>query len=314
MRRLVSQHQKYLAISRILDSNAAVFEGKTEAQAVKDLFTQQLAEASEHISKLLRPISTVRRPKQDVQQLFLDETMRVIGMGIMLATRLSDNPLLDMLKQYGSRIKSIAAYKQYEAALHIIEELDLRPDSLTDIGLTPEKWASYKDLCESFSGLMDETDDKLDYRRLRRMEAKQLIQACTHTVRFQLDPFVKFHKADFPAFHDAYFVTRGIRARHKYVKSEDLSLLVEIMGTVTDGVTGLPIARAVVNVIGLEMAVDTDMDGVYLFEELPAGPMIVACYCQDYELPEQVSMVAQEGESLVVDFVLTPAVGVPVAS
>ncbi len=314
MRRLISQHQKYLAISRVLDSYAAVFEGKAEAQAVKDLFTQQLLEVSEHISKLLRPISTVRRPKQDVQQQFLEETLKVIGMGILLATRLGDNPLLDMMKQYQLRLARIAAFKQFQVSLHIIDELDQHVTLLPDFGLTQEQWDTYKVLSESFGDMLDETDDKLDYRRLRRLEAKKLLKACTQTVRYQLDPFVKFNKKDHPVFYEAYFVTRGIRVRHKYVKAEDFNKMVEIIGTVTDGVTGLPLAGAVVNLIGLEQTTVTDMDGVYTFEELPAGGLVVSCYRLNYELPDQVSFVAAEGETLEVNFALTPAVVVPVAS
>ena len=279
MRRLISQHQKYQALSRVLDSYA-----------------------------------TVRHPKQEVQQQFLEETMKVIGMGILLATRLENNALLLTLKQYQIRLGRIGAFKQYQASIHIIDELEVHSAAMVDIGLTSELWSSYKALSAAFGEMLDETDDKLGFRRLRRKEARKLISACYQIVRLQLDPFVKFHKRDHSMFYEAYFGVRGVRAHHRYVRAEDLDLLVEIIGTVTDGVTGLPVAGAVVNLIGLEMTTETDVDGVYSFDELPSGSLVVSCYRQDYELPEQVSMVAQAGETLEVNFVLTPAVGVPVAS
>lgn len=313
MKRLIYLHQKYEAISRVLDSYATVFEGKTKAQAVKDLFTQQLTAAGDHISKLLRPVSAVYRPKQDIQQQFLTETLKIIGMGNMLAKSHKDNPLLDLLKDYNSRIRSISGYKQYEAAMHVVEELNAYPDSLEEVGLTPEKLTAYTDLCAAFENKIEETGEKLDARKLRRLEAKQLVQACTDTVRLQLDPFVQFNQEDYPEFYDAYYIVRGVRTRRRKTV-QVIDNPVDLSGMITDKDTGLPVANAVVNLIGLDLATQADEQGYYLFEDLPATALTIACYKFGYELPEQVSMVAQEGESLVVNFALTPAVALPEAS
>jgi DNA-binding Lrp family transcriptional regulator len=313
MKRILSQYQKYLAISRIFDSYATVFEGKAEAQAARDLFTQHLTEAAEHISMLLRPIATVRRPKQDFQQQFLDETFRVIGMGILLATRKNDNPMLDMLKDYNLRLRSIGAFKQFEASQHIVEELEKYPESLPEIGLAQEDFDAYKALMADFGNKLNETKDKLSHRRLRRLEVKKLIKACTQMIRYQFDPIVKYYIERLPDFYDSYYVVRGVRAKPKYTVLEETIPHVEIIGTVTDGVTGLPVENAIVNLIGLDMVTTSDGDGCYIFENIPVTPLIVACYRQDYELPEQVSIDPVDGESLVVNFTMTPAVALPAA-
>jgi len=52
-------------------------------------------------------------------------------------------------------------------------------------------------------------------------------------------------------------------------KKSGVALTAEFSGTVTDSVTGEPVANATIYVVGQDMVVTTDADGFYLAEELP---------------------------------------------
>ena len=82
---------------------------------------------------------------------------------------------------------------------------------------------------------------------------------------------------------------------------------VEIVGTVTNAQSGQPIEYAIINLVGFDMVTETDADGYYLFENLPATSFTLSCHCPGYQLPEPVTFQAKAGENLVVDFSLTPA-------
>ena len=119
-----NQHQKIKAIGRILNKYPAAFANKLKALAMIAEFNQQSEELSELISQLLRPASIIHRPKQDSQQKLVASLYEFLGMGILLASHLGDMPLLDILKVYKSRIRNVSAYKLFEMAVHVVEELE----------------------------------------------------------------------------------------------------------------------------------------------------------------------------------------------
>ncbi|MDO8898278.1 MAG: carboxypeptidase-like regulatory domain-containing protein, partial [Bacteroidales bacterium] len=118
-------------------------------------------------------------------------------------------------------------------------------------------------------------------------------------------PLASFLESSQPSFYGEYMLLRGRRSRMKKRSSSQLNG-VEILGTVTKAGTNEAISGAVINIIGHDLVNTTDIDGYYLFDELPATEFVISCHCQGYQLPEQVVATASQGESLVVNFVLTP--------
>jgi len=68
MKTFINQHQKIKSIGRVMNKYPAAFADKLKAQALIADYSQQSDELSELISQLLRPASTIHRPKQDSQQ------------------------------------------------------------------------------------------------------------------------------------------------------------------------------------------------------------------------------------------------------
>ncbi len=304
MKKAILNHQMLKAISRVMTNYPQVFEDKPEAIAMKNLFNQQLDEASAHISKLLRPISTVHRPKQELQKHFITETQKMIGMGTLLATHLGNESLVDLLKYYNRQIRSIAAFKQYELAVHVTEELEPHISLADEFGLSEQKLQAFRELTEEFGDKLENTGIKLEARRSKRFQIDQILKACNLTLRTHIDPFVRFHQKEFPLFYDDYKLIRGFPRKRKrsYTQHDQ----VEILGTVTDAATGLPVHNATINLLGFEISAETDIDGYYLIDDLPATKFIVSCFKQGYNIPDQLTIEASKGESLLVDFTLDP--------
>lgn len=305
MKKKIIKHQKMRAINRILDNNAEIFTGKTEAVLMKELYGQKLEKISLLISDLLKPPAVIHRPKQELQRAFHAETVRMIGMGIMLASNLKNQSLLYLLRNYKTKMHSVSAYRKYEIALHVHDEIEKHQPTAGNIGLTDEVLNAFKEMAINFAGTLEDTGNNLYLRKKDRAQLNNLLKQCNETLRNQIDPFIGYHQITHPDVYQSYMLLRDTKSP-KRKKPVIVNQKVEIVGTVTNAQSGQPIEYAIINLVGFDMVTETDADGYYLFENLPATSFTLSCHCPGYQLPEPVTFQAKAGENLVVDFSLTP--------
>lgn len=307
MKTFINKHQKIKSICRVMNNYPQAFEDKTKALEMKDGFSQQSDAVSELISKLLRPASTIHRPKQDSQQKLALALQENIGMGILLATHMENKPLLDLLKVYKARVLNVSAYRLFEMAGHVAEELQKYAEVGIAFGLTEEKLTAFNTQISGFGETLDNTGAKLTDRKSDWNALNKQLLLCSKTLRLQLDPFIEFNEKEFPDLFKDYMLVRGSRKRRKKIIVSDPTTG-NISGVVTDSVTGLPVANVTINLVEHESAYTTDADGYYLIDELEAGSYTVSSYATGYEVPENVISELATGESLVIDFSLVPKV------
>lgn len=306
MRTIISKHQRIKAICRVMNNYPQAFEEKAKALEMKNGFNLQSDGLSELISKLLRPASTIHRPKQDSQQKLRAAVMENIGMGILMATDLENMPLLDILKVYKSKVAVVSAYRLYEMAVHVAEELEHNAALAVDFGITAEKLAAFNTQIADFGETLDNTGAKLTDRKSGRRELSKQMRQCSKTIRLQLDPFIEYNEKEFPELFKDYMLVRGSRKRRKKAVTSDPATG-EISGVITDSVSGLPLANVTINLVEQEAVFTTDADGYYLIDELEAGTYTVTCHTSGYDVPQAVTCELTADESLVIDFTLVPA-------
>jgi len=287
-----------------MNSNPQAFVNKAKALAMKDEFTLETENLTELISKLLRPVSTIHRPKQDMQQKFVISLQEFIGMGILLATHMENMPLLDILKVYKGKVLHASAYKLYEIAVHVHEELLKNADEALEFGVTAEMLTAFEAQIADFGETLDATGALLTNRKSGRKDLNTKISTCSKIVRMKLDPFIIFNEKEFPELYKEYMLVRGSRKRRKYIARDET--LADITGTVTDSATGLPVLNATVSVVDRETFATTDDDGYYLIDELEAGDCKVICSAPGYEMPQEYPVTLAAGESVILDFSLVP--------
>ena len=307
MKTFINKQQKIKSICRVMNNYPQAFETKTKALEMKETFSQQSDAVSELISKLLRPASTIHRPKQDSQQKLSLALTENIGMGILLATHLENMPLLDILKVYKARIKNVSAFKLFEMAVHVAEELQKNAALAIAFGLTAEKLAAFSAQVVDFGETLDITGAKLTDRKSGWNALNKQILLCSKTIRLQLDPFIEYHEKEYPDLFKEYMLVRGSRKRRKRTVIHDPTT-VEISGTVTDSISGLPLGNVTINLPEHESSFTTDADGYYLIDEIEAGNYTITCYTNGYEVPQAVTCEIPAGEAMVIDFELVPIV------
>jgi len=306
MKKEIQKHQSFKAICYVMDNHAEAFTENADILPARDSFIANTSQIGEILSQLMRPVSTVRTPKMDSESRLRKELSKMLGIGITVATTLDNQPLVTILMNYDTQWRKCSAYQLYENSLHVYNELsDLKNGNAGSTTLTDERLASFLAMVNGFGETLDMTGYRLTDRRKSREDIKNLIKANHKLLRLQLDKFMRHLEDDFPEFYSQYMFLRKRRYKRSRNGNGEAELC-EISGTVTDSVSGLPLAGAVINLLSPESIVNTDDDGYYLLEELAAGEYVVSCYLEGYDVPANVTVTAVAGDSLVVDFTLTP--------
>lgn len=302
----INIHQRFKAISRVMNTHDEVFTEKTEVQAARTAFGGNNDKIGETLSQLLRPVSTVRSPKQDSEKRMRKTLSQMIGIGLTLATSQDNQPLLATLKNYDAQWRRCSAYQLYEISLHMFDELTKVKELAAGNGLTAEKLTAFQLKVQNYGETLDSNGFQLSDRRKSRQDLKTLIKTNNHLLRMQLDTFVRFTEEEHPDLYNNYmFLRKRKTAKTKTGTTETDPG--EISGSVTDSVTGFPIANATINIVDYSLIDTTDADGYFTLEELEGGTYLVHCFAPNYQVPEAVPVTITSGESKVINFSLSPA-------
>lgn len=305
MRNEINIHQRFKSVSRVMENSKEAFAEKPEVLVAKTSFNTNNDKIGETLSQLLRPVSTVRIVKQDSEKRMRRSLSQMIGIGMTLATSQDNQTLLSMLVNYNLVWKRCSAYQLYEISVHVQSEITKIQELAAGNGLTEEKLAAFQQKIQEYGETLDSNGFLLSDRRKSRQDLKNLIKDNNRLLRQQLDPFVLFAQDDHPELYSHYMFLRK-RKPSKSKPRNPADDPAEIAGTVTDSITGYPIANATINIVDYDLMTTTDSDGCYILDELEATTYLVSCYASNYQVPEAISVTAAMGDSLVVDFSLTP--------
>jgi hypothetical protein len=258
------------------------------------------------MSDLNKPYTEVYDVKADSRNKLRSALGLAIGTGITVAKKQQNIPLLVSLKNYKSALSRTNTHDLPEMANRVYNELKQNEEVASGAGLTSEKLTALQELITSFREIIENTHYKFSVRKTARKELNTLVSDCTAILRDEIDAFAGHCKETFPDFYNAYTTAREPRKSYKK-KSSVNTALADISGTVTDSVSGLPLANVTVTLVGKEITVTTDSDGYYLIEDLEAGAYVVSCFTTGYNVPVPVTDDIAAGESVVIDFSLIPA-------
>lgn len=303
---IILKNTKLNTLSIVLTNNVTAFEGFTESMEARDNFLAMKSRATVLISLLSKPYTEFYGVKSDSKDKLYSSLSLAIGTGISIATRQKNIPLLGVLKNYRATISRTTMHDLHEMADRVCTELEQYETQANAAGLTAEKLTALKDLTVNFREIIESTAYEVSTRKAERKELQMLISTIFVFLKDQMDPFVRQCKDSQPDFYNAYMTARFPKRRSR--KKSGVSLTAELSGTVTNSVTGVPVANATIYVVELDMVVTTDADGYYLADELAAGTYTLLCSAPGYAAPAEISSPLLTGESLVFDFSLVPVI------
>lgn len=302
---MVSSRNRFLTIKMIMDQYPEAFEGFTNAITSRDKFNTNTERISELLSLIDRPYTEIYHERKDFRNRLVVALDDAIGIAISVATRLDNTVAQKAMQSYRSRIRLVSFNGVSEIALRVIDFIGPNAEEFQSSGFPAEQFASLQEMSGSYRDLLQSTDFLLSTRKTAHRDLSALIKENRLILTGHLDNFIKNRRIVFPALYNAYMTERRIKRRKR--RSSDESSLCEISGTVTDSVTGLPLANAIINLLTPETIETTDEDGVYVIEELEPGDYTLSCHMEGYEVPAAITVTAAAGENPVVDFALVPA-------
>jgi len=294
-------------MKRVFEKYAAQFDGKLDVKAAIVLFVANVNRIGELLSRLALPRKTLTGPGK-VKALELRKALFTMAdLGIMMGASRKDNNQVDLFMEIRKGSHKFTIWGMYQAALQAYTELNTYPEVGIKIGLTLEMLEAFKQQADDFGDLLDIIDALLKERKSDREELLSLLKANTPILKQQIEPVIRLEAATTPGLLREYLIARHTGARKK--QDSIIDLLSEISGTVTDIITGSPVANATVDIAERELITTTDADVYYQFDEVPVGDSTISCHATGYRLPERVKVNAADGESLQVDFSLQPEAG-----
>jgi hypothetical protein len=302
MNRLTEKTESFLAIKRVLESHNNAFEGKPNAIAFRDSFFERTATLSQLSAAMVRPVKSLYTTRRDQRLALQQRLLLITDFGIMLAKNAQNNGMLTIFLHYKKRLRSISVAAMLQVATDELQLLDQHRSLAEALGLPATEIQDLQQLITDLRALYELTQNQLDQRRNQRLRALALINECQDILKFELDKFVSFHAGEWPVLSQNYSHLRRRRRRHQ---SNKLSETSDIIGTVSDAGTGLPVAGATVKLIEQGWSITTDADGDFLFDELPAGHLTLSCHASGYEVPEIAAIVLGMNDHVVWNFQLT---------
>ena len=303
MKLYLNRIQKYKDLHTVLSSYPTAFEGKPEALAMLETLGMLTNQLREKISDLTLPLATVYRSKQEFREQFIAALNRMNGLCIIIATRQGNEPMLTEMRQYRRQIKSAGDLSMYQMAIKVAAKLTEFSEEAQSLGVSASGITAFNTLVQDFGGIIGATNLRLNNRKVGRQNLMQMLSQTSNLLINQCDHFVEVSRVEFPDLYDSY---RSLRRRKSHHKSSEEVGTAEITGTVTHAVTGEPVPGATITIAEQETNYQTDDDGLYYLDELSSGTYTLRCFAPGYQVPDTVTVKTANGESLVVDFQLTP--------
>ena len=285
MTKEITYIQKFNAIKRVLENHSSAFDGKPNAIAFRDRFFSKSLELSNRLNNLVRPVSSFYAERKTQRENLQNHLLRMTDFGIMLAKGSQNIAMLNTFTRYRQMIKTTSAGMMIQVALDELSLINSQMAAAEALGLDSSFMDGFDEMLAGYQQAFNTAQNQLDVRRAERDAVNTLIKECNAILRFELDQFVRFNAPENQSLAQNYQRLRRTK-RSGSNSGSNIPESSDIIGTVSDAGTGLPVAGATVKLIEQGWTITTDGDGDFLFDELPAGHLTMSCHADGYEVPE----------------------------
>jgi len=256
------------------------------------------------ITDLTVPLTSVYYNRVKTRDALITGLGNTLHIGIMFASRIGDEVLLNTLKDHMRRYRSVSAQEMLQFSFYFISTITQKIEQAASVGLTQENITQLQEMTEAYQQAAEAVSNTLGERRSRHNRLDQLIKDGSKLLVNDLDRFVSYNTTGFPQLSFAYNRVRWSRRRR--TSSNNLPMESDISGMITDAITSLPIAGATINLIEHTQALNTESDGYYIFDDLEQGEYTVSCHASGYAVPEPFLVRLGNNDSVIHNFTLSP--------
>lgn len=293
--------EKLKQISQLLNEYQSVLAVVSHDGSRVAAFSAVVSELQNLESALLVPLRVIIQQRVALHARIRSEVLPALSRAMSLAATLNDATMTHTLSFFYKDLRTnTSAGKALNAMKVVLGYVALHATEAAAVGFDTAAVAALQQLVEEAEGMRLLTQQRGSLRSVDRNQLKRLLSEATRILRNEIDWMVEKHQSSEPVLYERYRLLR------KYRKgSKQAEVFTDISGTVTDGVTGKPIAGALVFVVGNDdVNATTDADGYYLIDDPAPGAYQLRCTAQGYQIPADVAFSIAEGASLQVNFSL----------
>ena len=182
--------------------------------------------------------------------------------------------------------------------------------NLADYGITQAMVEQLDTYINSYTSSTKKNELDVEERVGYTKEVRELIAQLRDEIENNLDKVMMIFQFSNPSEYQLYMQARNSMPKRHAKKSngevteEEAGILT---GMVSDKADGLPIAGATVKLTGTDYKTETDSDGEYLFDSLPAGTYTVEISILDYQIAKLTDQKVIAGGETIADFEMLKA-------
>lgn len=278
-------YERNASVQRLLENNTSLTQGKTEILAVLSNFSANNQRVAEIITQLAQPHKVLSNPRRSLSFQLRETALGMADIGILIGVRQADADKENMYRANRNFLARASQFNLHQSALVILTALQAEGVILANLGITPAQMTDYEAMVSNFGMLLGSTRDLFQQRKSNRALLLSCMRENSRILKYQLLPFAKLQKRAFPDFYREFMLAKQLPKAGQSQKAEEEAMY-ELIGTVCDSETGQAVSGAIVSILALDLHTNSDADGTFLFDDLPAGTYTLQCSAEGYKVEQ----------------------------
>lgn len=304
-KRNILLYQRNASIQRLCESNPQITQGMPEILAAIETFTSNNERVAGIFNQMAQPRTVLSNPRHTLSKALRETAMRMTEVGIIIGVRLADKDKEQMYRALKGDIIIGNQFNMHKTAMLVLQALQTEGTKVADLGVTAAHLTEFQEMVSNFGSLLDNTRDLFQQRLLNWSILKASLSENSQILRVQLLPFVKLQKRSYPDFFREFMLAVRLPKAGPTQKEEDETLY-ELIGTVSDSETGKAVSGAIVSILTLDLHTNSDADGTFLFEDVPAGTYTLQCSAAGYKVEQHKAVKVEDAMDSEYTFALLP--------
>ena len=292
------------------ENHATVIDAILPLKSARTELKQIIVNLGNAVQKQSTNISGYTEEKKQRRQKMTDQTF-VVGQLVSAFAIAKNMTALDAEVNYSIRtLNRMSDDEVGEICNKVYLKAKEHLADLADYGITTAVLNELKELIDNYNSKTQLNKVTLEQKSEQTKIIAQLIKDGKALLTNSFDKLMLILRNTNPEAYNAYVAARNSMPKRHAKKSNGEVIEEEagiLTGLVSDKADGMPIAGATVKLSGTDYKTETDSDGEYLFDSLPAGTYTVEISILDYQIAKLTDQKVISGDETIADFEMLKA-------
>ena len=311
MKRFEENHlSMFKTVDIATENHATVIDAILPLKSARTELKQIIVNLGNAVQKQSTNISGYTEEKKQRRQKMTDQTF-VVGQLVSAFAIAKNMTALDAEVNYSiTTLNRMSDDEVGEICNKVYLKAKEHLADLADYGITTAVLNELKELIDNYNSKTQLNKVTLEQKSEQTKIIAQLIKDGKALLTNSFDKLMLILRNTNPEAYNAYVAARNSMPKRHAKKSNGEVIEEEagiLTGLVSDKADGMPIAGATVKLSGTDYKTETDSDGEYLFDSLPAGTYTVEISILDYQIAKLTDQKVIAGDETIADFEMLKA-------